>query len=146
MIGFIDADVENHHPNFHAKTLIAGNLICEGSFNWLSAVTQIDHDANNFEMSVALKGVGIARELIQSFEATDLGKLVLSKPREIPRSPLITQPRIEYRTKEKPPAEMKRSREQAAFDADELRADERKRPRTLPSQVTANFDREIQVF
>lgn len=64
------------YPNFHAKTLIVDQMICEGSYNWLSAVNHIDHNANNFEMSVALRG-GTADSLLQSFWTTDLGRRVL---------------------------------------------------------------------
>jgi len=79
------------HPNFHAKTLLADNFICEGSFNWLSAVAQIDHEANNFEMSVAVRG-RIALDMIQSFEGTALGKAVLEEPRKIGYVPLEKTP------------------------------------------------------
>ncbi|MBP6951209.1 MAG: hypothetical protein KBD36_03910 [Alphaproteobacteria bacterium] len=78
----------NTQPDFHAKTLLADDdLICEGSFNWLSAVSAIDHGANNFEMSVSVRG-DIAHHMIQAFEGTALGKLVLPiKLREIVSSP-----------------------------------------------------------
>lgn len=46
----------SRHGNLHAKTIIADDLLCEGSFNLLSAVSDIDHSANNFEMSVAIRG------------------------------------------------------------------------------------------
>lgn len=43
--------------NVHAKSLDMDNdVACEGSFNWLSAVDKTDHSANNFEMSIAIKG------------------------------------------------------------------------------------------
>ncbi|MBY0291859.1 MAG: hypothetical protein K2W92_01030 [Alphaproteobacteria bacterium] len=71
-------------PTLHAKTLIADNdLICEGSFNWLSAVSDIGHHANNFEMSVGVRG-DIARHMIHSFEQTALGRSVVPiQPAEI---------------------------------------------------------------
>ncbi len=65
--------------NFHSKTLISDcDLICEGSFNWLSAVDDIEHCANNFEMSVALQGT-IAKNMIQVFNTTELGELLSRK-------------------------------------------------------------------
>ncbi|MBM3632648.1 MAG: hypothetical protein FJX03_02935 [Alphaproteobacteria bacterium] len=133
------------HSNFHAKTLIAGNLICEGSFNWLSAVTQIDHVANNFEMSVALRG-DIACELIRSFEATNFGKLVLAKPVAIPHSPFLVQSRIEKGSQQQLPAEKKASRVRDASDVDEQPAEQRKKSRTVQAQVPVTFEREIRVF
>ncbi|MFO0524758.1 MAG: phospholipase D-like domain-containing protein [Alphaproteobacteria bacterium] len=63
--------------NFHSKSLIVDdNLICEGSFNWLSAVNDMQHEAHNFEMSVAIKGSS-ATTMIHAFEETNLGKVVL---------------------------------------------------------------------
>lgn len=73
--------------NLHAKTLLADHdLICEGSFNWLSAVTELDHEANNFEMSVAVRGE-IAKELIQAFQKiefqeTEMGKTALKQEKK----------------------------------------------------------------
>ncbi|MBL0941946.1 MAG: hypothetical protein IBJ00_04365 [Alphaproteobacteria bacterium] len=62
------------HPNLHAKTLIADqDVICESSFNWLSAVSETFHIANNFEMSVAVRG-NIGQNLIKAFSLTPLGK------------------------------------------------------------------------
>jgi phosphatidylserine/phosphatidylglycerophosphate/cardiolipin synthase-like enzyme len=83
-------------PNLHAKTLIADNdLICEGSFNWLSAVSDIDHGANNFEMSVSVRG-DIAYHMIQAFEGTALGKSILPiKPKAIEPSPYSKRTRAE---------------------------------------------------
>lgn len=53
--------------NLHAKTLIVDDvLLCEGSFNWLSAVSDIEHEASNFEMSIAIKG-HLAKRMIQAF-------------------------------------------------------------------------------
>ncbi len=65
--------------NFHAKTLIAdGDFICEGSKNCLSSVDDLSHEANNFEMSVAVRGKN-AKKLIEEFEKTGIGKSVLFK-------------------------------------------------------------------
>ncbi len=60
------------HYDLHAKTIIADDLICEGSFNLLSAVDSIDHSANNFEMSVAIRGK-IAIPFIEAFYQSELG-------------------------------------------------------------------------
>ncbi|MBI2707336.1 MAG: hypothetical protein HYX35_03360 [Proteobacteria bacterium] len=62
--------------NLHAKTLIADDLLCEGSFNLLSAVDDIEHNANNFEMSVAIRGP-IAAPFIAAFHESPLGAAVL---------------------------------------------------------------------
>lgn len=53
-------------PGLHAKTLVADNLISEGSFNILSGVRNIDHSANNYEVSFALKGK-VALPFIKEF-------------------------------------------------------------------------------
>ena len=67
------------HPNFHAKTLLAdGDFYCDGSRNCLSSVDDLGHGANNFELSVAVRGKN-AKKLIEEFEKTDIGKSVLSK-------------------------------------------------------------------
>jgi hypothetical protein len=59
--------------NIHAKTLIADDFICEGSFNWLSAAPTVEEDYNNFEMSMALRGE-IAANFIEKFYDTHLGR------------------------------------------------------------------------
>ncbi len=65
------------HGNLHAKTIIADDLLCEGSFNLLSAVNCIDHSANNFEMSVAIRG-DTAAPFIAAFHNTLLAQHILS--------------------------------------------------------------------
>nr|MBP9692292.1 hypothetical protein [Alphaproteobacteria bacterium] len=62
--------------NVHAKTLISDDWICEGSFNWLSAVEDIQHKAHNFEFSLGIKG-DAAKNLIESFYKTEIGKTIL---------------------------------------------------------------------
>lgn len=62
--------------NLHAKTIIADDLLCEGSFNLLSAVDYIEHEANNFEMSVAIRG-RITEPYIRAFRESPLGESVL---------------------------------------------------------------------
>ena len=47
------------------------DLLCEGSFNWLSAVDDIDHVANNLEVSVAISGLR-AQSIIQTFAPTQM--------------------------------------------------------------------------
>ena len=55
------------HKDLHAKTIVVDNdLLCEGSFNLLSAVDSTDHNANNFEGSLALRGP-IAAPFIADF-------------------------------------------------------------------------------
>jgi phosphatidylserine/phosphatidylglycerophosphate/cardiolipin synthase-like enzyme len=67
------------HDNFHAKTLLADDdFICEGSRNCLSSVDDLSHDKNNFELSVAVRGKN-AKKLIEAFEKTDIGQLILIK-------------------------------------------------------------------
>lgn len=61
--------------DFHAKTLVSDNMICEGSFNWLSAVTETSHDANNYEVSIAIKG-NFALESLESFHESALGRII----------------------------------------------------------------------
>lgn len=60
-LGYLDRRYANFTftvvPNLHAKTIcVDDTLLCEGSFNWLSAVDETFHDANNNEMSIGLKG------------------------------------------------------------------------------------------
>ena len=62
--------------DFHAKTLISDNIVCEGSFNWLSAVSETDHNANNYEVSIAITG-NLTLDLQKSFQSSVLGELVL---------------------------------------------------------------------
>ncbi|MBP6986404.1 MAG: hypothetical protein KBB83_07460 [Alphaproteobacteria bacterium] len=62
--------------DFHAKTLVSDNMICEGSFNWFSAVDDIAHDANNYEVSVAIKGDG-ALNLLNSLRTSAIGQSVM---------------------------------------------------------------------
>jgi|GEM_PF-1585582 len=133
------------HPNFHAKTLLADrNLICEGSFNWLSAVTQIDHGANNFEMSVAVRGT-IAYDMIQAFERTDLGKFVAAKPREIiTRAPLQKESRIVPNVKQQNSQQKKQFRPR-----DELPINKQsplKKPKITPANTPPSFDSGVMVF
>ncbi|MBX9786491.1 MAG: hypothetical protein K2Y08_04035 [Alphaproteobacteria bacterium] len=114
-------------PDLHAKTLIADDdLLCEGSFNWLSAVTEIDHDANNFEMSVAIRG-DIARELIQTFKGTEFGKAVLTIPLETPSLPSM--------------------KEKKHFKGKRDQSPQRKHnSKPLASQVPADFDNIVKTF
>ncbi|OFW91870.1 MAG: hypothetical protein A3C41_03800 [Alphaproteobacteria bacterium RIFCSPHIGHO2_02_FULL_42_30] len=67
------------HSDIHAKTIIADDLICEGSFNLLSAVRDLAHEANNFEMSVAIRGK-IAAPFISDFMRGDLGRNISPIP------------------------------------------------------------------
>ncbi len=71
------------HGNLHAKTIIADDLLCEGSFNLLSAIGDIDHPANNFEMSVAIRG-NTAAPFIASFHESFLAQQTI--PFESPSS------------------------------------------------------------
>lgn len=133
------------HPNFHAKTLLADrDLICEGSFNWLSAVTQIDHGANNFEMSVAVRG-NIAGDMIQTFEGTALGKFVVAKPVETKtRAPLQKKTRIVPNLKQPAPQQTKQFRAR-----DELPINKQqplKKPRITPVNTPPDFDDVVKVF
>lgn len=115
------------YPNFHAKTLITDDFICEGSFNWLSAVSQLDHDANNFEMSIALRGA-TARTLIQSFEETKLA-------------------RITSTVSETPPVSVKRKSEaQAAPIVSEQPPESRKKTKALSDEIPASFESLVKVF
>jgi hypothetical protein len=51
--------------DLHAKTLISDDdFCCEGSLNWLSAVNDDSQEANQCEISVALRGV-LATQLLQ---------------------------------------------------------------------------------
>lgn len=61
---------------FHAKTIVCDDMICEGSFNWLSAVSTLDHEANNYEVSAAVQGVS-AQNLLSSFRTSALGQAVI---------------------------------------------------------------------
>lgn len=54
--------------DFHAKTLMSDHVICEGSFNWLSAVTKTDHGANNYEVSLLVTGKFVLNLLQNSQE------------------------------------------------------------------------------
>jgi hypothetical protein len=133
------------HPNFHAKTLLADrDLICEGSFNWLSAVTQIDHGANNFEMSVAVRGT-IARDMIQTFEETALGEFVIEKPVETKvRAPLQKKTRIVSNIKQPVPQQTKQIRQ-----PDELPINKQpllKKPKISPENTPPSFDNIVKVF
>jgi phosphatidylserine/phosphatidylglycerophosphate/cardiolipin synthase-like enzyme len=133
------------YPKFHAKTLIADDLICEGSFNWLSAVTQIDHDANNFEMSVAVKG-DIGSAMIQEFEQTDLGKFVLAKSKIAQPLSLKREASVELKEKRQSLTEKKTPRINQVLDIIEPPFDPRKRAKVIPTKVPQNFDREIRIY
>lgn len=61
--------------DFLAKTLITDNSICEGSFNWLSAVGAIDHQASNYEVSVGITG-DLLPSLYENFQSSVLGQMV----------------------------------------------------------------------
>jgi hypothetical protein len=133
------------HANFHAKTLIVDNVICEGSFNWLSAVTQINHGANNCEISVALKGDN-AQELIQSFEGTQMGKFVLAKLPEKPKPSLKKEtsvvPKLQQNTLEAP----KKTNSRNASDLDDQSSNSRKKQKPLPIPIPPSFDSKVKVF
>ena len=131
-------------PNFHAKTLLADDdLICEGSFNWLSAVTQIDHGANNFEMSVAVRG-NIAHDMIQSFEKTAIGKFVGAKPRETTQVPLKKEPRVAPHKKQPPPQQTKEFRLRNEPHVNEQPP--LKKPRVVPASVPPSFDNVVKTY
>ena len=71
----------------HEKTLVVDkglscegsykDLICAGSYNWLSAVYDLSHSANNFEMSVGIRGT-IAHKMLQIYQ-TASGKVSLKE-------------------------------------------------------------------
>lgn len=74
--------------NIHAKTLIADeDFILEGSFNWLSAVADTDHEANNFEMSAAVRGP-LAAAMIREFKHTKMGSFFNSSRVEPSHAPI----------------------------------------------------------
>lgn len=114
------------YPNFHAKTLIADHFICEGSFNWLSAVSQLDHDANNFEMSIALRGAE-AHALIQSFEETEFARITSTAP-------------------EMPCVSKRKSETRIAPIMSEQQSDSRKKTKALFDEIPADFESLVKVF
>lgn len=69
--------------DFHAKTLMTDNIICEGSFNWLSAVTETDHHANNYEVSILATGK-FAVNLMQEIPSVKTLNQTVSKSPTIP--------------------------------------------------------------
>lgn len=130
-------------PDFHAKTLVADDFICEGSFNWLSAVAQIDHDANNFEMSVGIRGE-IAQSLIQSFENTPIGKVVLpiaaassSNPKPLPK---------EVKEKQKEAKVTQSLKQPRVQEEDEAGVASSKKAKKAIQAIPPNFDNEIRIF
>lgn len=133
------------HPNFHAKTLLADrDLICEGSFNWLSAVTQIDHGANNFEMSVAVRG-NIARDMIQTFEGTGFGKFVVAKPVEVKtRAPLQKERRIVPNVKQ--PASQQTKQFRARDELPNHKQPPLKKLKVTTAKIPQSFDNVVKVF
>ncbi len=80
--------VYTEKPNMHEKTLVVDkglscegsykDLICAGSYNWLSAVDDLSHSANNFEMSVGIRGT-IAHKMLQTHQKTASGKVSLKE-------------------------------------------------------------------
>lgn len=76
-------DLQRNYPcfsyqirkDFHAKTLVSDNIICEGSLNWLSAVSETAHEANNYEVSVAIKGE-FAANLLKGFYERAIGQSI----------------------------------------------------------------------
>jgi hypothetical protein len=133
------------HPNFHARTLLADwDLICEGSFNWLSAVTQFDHGANNFKMSIAIRGT-IAHDMIQTFEETALGKFVVIRPVEVKtRAPLQQEPRIVSNVKQ--PASQQRKQFISRGELPIHKQPPLKKPKVTPEKIPQAFDNIIKVF
>ena len=120
------------YPNFHAKTLIVDQMICEGSYNWLSAVKHIYHDANNFEMSVALRGA-VAESLLQTFETTNLGRRVLQHTRPVETS------------------SVKVSKKRSLVQDSEVRRDtviveEKKKSKSLSLVIPEDFESRISIF
>lgn len=73
----------HYMANIHAKTLLYDDFICEGSFNWLSAVAALDHDANNCEFSIGMKGA-LATPIIESFNQSEIGQKIGQSSHVIP--------------------------------------------------------------
>lgn len=69
--------------NLHAKTLLYDDFICEGSFNWLSAVDDLDHRANKCEFSIGMQGA-LATPIIESFNQSEIGQKIGHSSHVIP--------------------------------------------------------------
>lgn len=123
------------YPNFHAKTLIVDQMICEGSYNWLSAVKHIDHDANNFEMSIALQGAA-AESLLQTFWATSLGRRVLEH----------TRPSEMSSVKVSKKRSLVKDSEECVVRRDTVIVEEKKKSKSLPLGIPEDFERRISIF
>jgi hypothetical protein len=123
------------YPHFHAKTLIVDQMICEGSYNWLSAVKHIDHDANNFEMSIALQGTS-ADSLLQSFWATSLGTRVIEH----------TRPAATSSVKISKKRSLVQGVEESVVQIDTVVVEEKRKRKESSSSIPESFDSLIRIF
>lgn len=132
------------YPNFHSKTLMADDFICEGSFNWLSAVTNIEHDANNFEMSVGIRGE-IACSMIQCLEKTQLGKTILQKSQTKQLLPSKTVKSPEANIRQQPAIMSNNSGKRSKIDEPGQHYESKKKTKISPS-IPVNFDDVITIY